>query len=89
MLGKSENQGQKNFFSPLLIEFIDRTHELVLLADKIDWTVFVRFIVSKKGAISNVRLVRSMEDCDACNKEAVRLIKAMPKWIPAIHKGKR
>lgn len=38
MLGKSANQSQKNLFSPLLTEFIDPTHELVLLANKIDWT---------------------------------------------------
>lgn len=38
MLGKSTNQGQKNLFSPLLMEFIDQSHELVLLANKIDWT---------------------------------------------------
>jgi len=38
MLGKSANQGQKNLFSPLLIEFIDQSHELVLLGNRIDWT---------------------------------------------------
>jgi transposase, IS5 family len=37
MLGKSANQSQKNLFSPLLTEFIDPTHELVLLANRIDW----------------------------------------------------
>lgn len=35
MLGKSGDQSQKNLFSPLLIEFIDLGHELVLLRDKI------------------------------------------------------
>jgi IS5 family transposase len=38
MLGKSANQSQKDLFSPLLIEFIDQTHELVLLANRIDWS---------------------------------------------------
>lgn len=51
--------------------------------------VYVQFIVSKKGQISNVSVVRYMEDCDACNKEALRLVKAMPKWIPATNKGKK
>jgi IS5 family transposase len=37
MLGKSVNQSQKNLFSPLLIEFIDQGHELVLLGNKMDW----------------------------------------------------
>ena len=37
MLGKSNDQSQKNLFSPSLVEFIDQGHELVLLANKIDW----------------------------------------------------
>lgn len=40
MTGKSPNQNQKNIFLPLLNEFIDMNHELVLLADKINWTYF-------------------------------------------------
>ena len=40
MLGKSPNQSQMNLFQPLLKEFIDMDHELVLLADKIDWKYF-------------------------------------------------
>lgn len=40
MLGKSPDQTQLNAFSPLLQQFIDPKHELVLLADKIDWNYF-------------------------------------------------
>lgn len=40
MLGKSPNQNQTNLFSPLLKQFINMNHELVLLADKIDWKYF-------------------------------------------------
>jgi len=40
MIGKTANQNQKNLFKPLLKEFIDLQHELVLLADKIDWSYF-------------------------------------------------
>ena len=40
MTGKSPNQDQKNLFQPLLKEFIDMNHELVLLANKIDWKHF-------------------------------------------------
>jgi IS5 family transposase len=40
MTGKLPNQNQKNLFLPLLKEFIDMGHELVLLADKIDWKYF-------------------------------------------------
>ncbi len=40
MIGKSPNQNQMNLFQPLLKEFINRNHELALLADRIDWKYF-------------------------------------------------
>ncbi|UZR99668.1 IS5 family transposase [Chondrinema litorale] len=40
MLGKSPDQNQYNLFSPLLNDFIDMKHALVLLAEKIDWKHF-------------------------------------------------
>lgn len=40
MIGKSPNQSQMNLFQPLLKEFINMNHEMVLLADKIDWKYF-------------------------------------------------
>lgn len=40
MIGKSPNQQQTNLFSPLLSDFIDMNHELVKLADRLDWKYF-------------------------------------------------
>lgn len=40
MLGKSADQNQKNMFCPLLKDFINMEHELILLAEKIDWQYF-------------------------------------------------
>ncbi len=37
MIGKLPDQHQADLFKPLLIDFIDMSHELVLLAQKIDW----------------------------------------------------
>ncbi|MFC2087853.1 IS5 family transposase, partial [Bacteroidota bacterium] len=50
MLGKSPNQNQTSLFSPLLKQFIDMNHELVLLSDRIDWKYFEE---SFKGLYSN------------------------------------
>jgi len=36
MLGKTKHQRQKNLFKPHLVDFINTSHELVLLANKID-----------------------------------------------------
>jgi len=40
MIGKSPVQNQRDMFNPLLTDFIDMSHELVLLAKKIDWGYF-------------------------------------------------
>ena len=43
MTNKTANlpsQNQKDLFAPLLKDFIDPRHELVLLANKIDWSYF-------------------------------------------------
>jgi periplasmic protein TonB len=43
--------------------------------------VFVRFMVKKNGELSNIYLVKGLSD--ACNQEALRVVKKMPSWIPA------
>ena len=48
--------------------------------------VVVNFIVEKDGAISNVNVVRSVTP--TLDAEAVRVIKAMPKWVPGKQDGK-
>ena len=40
MIGKTPNQDQRDIFQPLLTDFIDTGHELVLLANRIDWSYF-------------------------------------------------
>lgn len=47
--------------------------------------VIVSFIVEKDGSLSNVQVVRGKHP--ALDKEAVRAVKAMPKWNPAINNG--
>lgn len=43
--------------------------------------VFVSFQVKENGSISDVAVVRSL--CESCDKEAIRLVRNMPYWIPA------
>lgn len=40
MIGKKTNQSQHDFFKPLLLDFINLSHELILLSNKIDWDYF-------------------------------------------------
>lgn len=49
--------------------------------------VYVTFVVEKDGSVSNVKILQNLYG--GCGEEAVRVVKAMPKWTPAKHKGKR
>jgi protein TonB len=52
----------------------------------IQGTVYVGFVVEKDGSISHVKVIRGVsEECDA---EAVRAIKAMPKWQAGMQRNK-
>lgn len=41
MQGKLPKKSQRDLFRPMLDDFIDMNHELVLLANKIDWALQV------------------------------------------------
>jgi protein TonB len=48
--------------------------------------VVLRFVVKADGTIDDVQVKRSVDP--ACDEEAVRVVKAMPKWMPGKEKGK-
>lgn len=50
-------------------------------------TVYVSFIVNKFGDVSNVKIVRGLNE--ACDKEALRVVSNMGKWKPGIQDGKK
>ena len=47
--------------------------------------VIIQFIVSKDGSITDVKTVRSVDP--AFDREAERVVKAMPKWVPGKQNG--
>jgi len=49
-------------------------------------TVYVRFVVTKTGSIDKVEVVKGVSP--AIDKEAVRVVKKMPKWKPGEQAGK-
>ena len=52
----------------------------------VDGTVYVSFVVSKDGSISEVKSIRGFQqDCD---KEAMRVVSMMPPWRPGKQNGK-
>lgn len=47
--------------------------------------VYVQFVVEKDGNLSGTTVARGVSP--GMNNEALRLIKAMPKWVPGRHNG--
>jgi len=47
--------------------------------------VFVTFVIERDGSISNARIVRGIGY--GCDEEAIRVVEAMPNWIPGRQRG--
>jgi len=49
--------------------------------------VIVSFVINENGQVTDPEVLRHVDkDLD---KEAIRIIKSMPRWIPGEHKGKK
>ena len=72
-----------------LFQFLSETVKYPVIAQEngIQGKCVVQFIVNKDGSITDVQILRSGGD-PSLDKEAIRVIKAMPKWKPGIQKGK-
>ncbi len=81
---KPEFPGGEKAFYKYLAENIKYPEEAK--KNKIEGTVWVEFIINKKGKIKNVKVIRSANP--VLDKEAVRVIKSMPDWKPGKQHGK-
>lgn len=52
----------------------------------IEGRVVIRFVVSKDGDVTDAQVVRSLDP--SCDKEAIRVVKSMPKWVPGKQNGR-
>ena len=70
------------------IEFFNKTIKYPTIAQEngIQGTVYVTFVVNKDGKIVDVQVVRGADP--NLDKEAVRVVSAMPPWNPAKQRGK-
>jgi protein TonB len=55
------------------------------LAANIQGTVYVKFVVTNTGKVSDVQILRGVEG--GCSEEAVRVVKMMPDWKPGKQNG--
>lgn len=54
--------------------------------NNIQGRVVLKFVVLSDGTITDIRVLKGVSG--GCSEEAVRVVEAMPKWNPAIHRGK-
>lgn len=54
--------------------------------ENIEGRVVLRFVVTKIGDIKDVSVIRSLDS--RCDEEAMRVVRAMPKWTPGKQGGK-
>ncbi len=59
-----------------------------VVSGEVSGRCYLRFVVSKTGEISSMQVTRGVMDCKECDDEAVRVVKAMPAWIPGKNNGK-
>lgn len=71
-----------------LSEFLSQNvrYPVVAAENGIEGRVIVRFIVERDGSVSNVEVAKGAEA--SLDKEAVRVVKMMPKWNPGKQNGK-
>ena len=70
-----------------LLAYINKNIKYPVIAAEngVQGKVTLRFVVTKTGAVDKVEVVRSLDA--ACDKEAVRVVKTLPRFIPGKQNG--
>ena len=55
----------------------------------IQGNVYARFVVNPDGSISDIKILRSVTGAKNFDREVVRVIKLMPRWLPGENKGEK
>ena len=61
-------------------------YPVLAMENGIQGKVYVQFVIERDGSVSNVKVVRGVDS--SLDKEAVRVVKSMPKWKPGKQRGK-
>ena len=70
-----------------LMEYLGNNVKYPVVAQEngVQGRVVVSFVVERDGSITDVKVVRSVDP--SLDKEAVRVVKSMPRWIPGKQNG--
>jgi protein TonB len=55
----------------------------------IEGKCYIKFIIDSNGVVSEVKVLRGVFDCPECDAEAVRVVKLMKDWSPAMIDGQK
>ena len=55
----------------------------------IEGNVYVQFVVSKEGVVYQPKILRGVSGAPGFDKEVMRIVRAMPNWIPGENAGKK
>ena len=71
-----------------MMEFLGKNTKYPEMAREngIQGRVYVQFVVYKDGSIKDVKVMKGRHA--TLDKEAVRVVKSMPKWVPGKQRGK-
>ena len=83
-----DNDERKACFQQKVLVFVSKNFEFPEMAKEmgIQGRVYVNFVIEKNGSITNVEIVRGVDPL--LDDEAVRVVKKLPKLIPAKQRGK-
>ena len=75
---------------PALMEYLkEKIHYPKECRDAgIEGKAYIVFVVKKNGKIDEIEIARSTGN-ELLDKEALRVVKKMPKWKPGMHEGKK
>ena len=70
-----------------LMDFLSNNVKYPVVAQEngVQGRVVISFVVEKDGSVTDVRVVRSVDP--SLDKEAARVVKSMPRWIPGKQNG--
>ena len=55
-------------------------YPVLAMENGISGKVYIQFVIEKDGSITDVKVARGVDS--SLDKEAVRVVKSMPKWTP-------
>lgn len=82
-----EDLDTRPFFNGNLSQWLSENvrYPVVAAENGVQGQVVVSFVVERNGSISNIQIERSVDP--SLDREAMRVVRAMPKWTPGYKDG--